>query len=76
MMPTAIRVSDELAKDAKIYSEIDHRSMTGQIEYWAMIGKCAEQNPDLTYEMIKEILLGVEELETGQKTEYKFGPAE
>jgi len=75
-MPTAIRVSDELAKDAKIYSEIDHRSMTGQIEYWAMIGKCAEQNPDLTYEMIKEILLGVEELETGQKTEYKFGPAE
>jgi hypothetical protein len=51
----------------------DHRSLTGQIEHWARMGKCAEENPDLTYSLIKEILIGIEELEQGEKSEYKFG---
>ena len=46
-MTTAVRVSGELVKEAKIYSKIDKRSITGQIEHWARIGKCAEDNPDL-----------------------------
>ena len=33
----------------------------------------AEENPDLTYDLIKEILIGIEELNRGEKTEYKFG---
>jgi hypothetical protein len=37
------------------------------------MGKCAEENPDLTYSLIKEILIGVEELDHGEKSEYKFG---
>ncbi|MBU4320212.1 MAG: ParD-like family protein [Nitrospinae bacterium] len=52
---------------------MDHRSLTGQIEHWARIGKCAEENPDLPYNLIKEILIGIEELEQGAKSEYKFG---
>jgi hypothetical protein len=72
-MATAVRISGELFKEAKIFSRIDHRSLTGQIEHWARMGKCAEENPDLTYSLIKEILLGIEELEHGEKSEYKFG---
>jgi hypothetical protein len=72
-MATAVRISDELVNDAKKFSRIDHRSLTGQIEHWARMGKCAEENPDLTYSLIKEILIGVEELEQGEKSEYKFG---
>jgi hypothetical protein len=72
-MTTAVRVSGELVKEAKIYSKIDKRSITGQIEHWARIGKCAEDNPDLTYSLIKEILIGVAELEQGESLEYKFG---
>ena len=72
-MATAIRISDELVKEAKKYSRIDHRSITGQIEHWARIGKCIEENPDLTYSLIKEILIGIEELEQGERSEYKFG---
>jgi hypothetical protein len=72
-MPTAVRISDEMLKDARKYSKIDHRSLTGQIEHWARIGKCAEENPDLTYELIKEILVGIEELEQGDRTPYDFG---
>lgn len=73
VMTTAIRLSDALARDAKIYSKIDKRSITGQIEHWARIGKCAEENPDLTYSLIKEILIGLEELEHGEFSEYSFG---
>ena len=72
-MATAVRISEELVNDAKKFSRVDHRSLTGQIEHWARMGKCAEENPDLTYLLIKEILLGVEELEQGEKSEYKFG---
>jgi hypothetical protein len=72
-MATAVRISEKLVNEAKKFSRIDHRSLTGQIEYWAKIGKCAEENPDLTYSLIKEILLGIEELEQGEKSEYKFG---
>ncbi len=72
-MTTAVRVSEDLVKQAKIYGKIDKRSVTGQIEYWAMLGKCAEENPDLTYSLIKEILIGLTELEQGQSSEYKFG---
>lgn len=72
-MPTAVRISEELVNEARKMSKIDHRSLTGQIEHWARIGKCAEENPDLTYDLIKEILLGIEELNQGEKTEYRFG---
>lgn len=72
-MGTAIRISEELVSEARKYSRIDHRSLTGQVEHWARIGKCAEENPDLTYSFIKELLIGIEELEQGEKSEYKFG---
>lgn len=72
-MTTAVRVSQELVREAKIYSKIDKRSVTGQIEHWARIGKCAEDNPDLTYSLIRDILIGLVELEQGESSEYKFG---
>jgi len=72
-MATAVRVSENLVKEAKIYSKIDKRSITGQIEHWATIGKCAEENPDLTYSAIKEIMVGIAEFEQGEFSEYQFG---
>ena len=72
-MKTAVRVPDALVKQAKIYGKIDKRSVPGQIEYWAMLGKCIEENPDLTHSLIKKIFIGLTELEQGQSSEYKFG---
>lgn len=72
-MATAVRITDDLVREAKIFSKIDKRSLTGQIEHWARIGKCAEENPDLTYALIKEILIGLAELEQGEYREYTFG---
>ncbi len=72
-MATAVRVSDLLLREARLVSSVEKRSVTGQIEYWAKIGKCAEENPNLTYHLIKDILFGLEELEQGEVSEYKFG---
>ena len=72
-MAKAVRVSDDLVMAARKFSRGENRSITGQIEHWVKIGKCAEENPDLTYELIKEILLGIEEFEQGESSEYSFG---
>jgi len=72
-MGMAIRVSDKLVRDAKLISAVDNRSITGQIEHWARIGKCAEENPELSYRLIKEMLIGMEELDQGLSSEYSFG---
>ena len=72
-MATAVRISEKLVGEAKRFSRIDHRSLAGQIEHWARLGKCAEENPDLPYTLIKEILMGLDELDENEKTEYKFG---
>jgi hypothetical protein len=73
IMATAVRISEELVDEAKRFGRIDHRSLAGQIEHWARMGKCVEENPDLPYSFIKEILIGLDELDQDKKTEYKFG---
>lgn len=72
-MGLAVRISNKLVDEAKIQSRVENRSLTGQIEYWAKIGKIAEENPDLSYSFLKEILVGLEQLESGKGIEYKFG---
>ena len=71
-MATAVRISDDLLKLARKMSKIENRSVTGQIEYWAKIGKIAEENPEMPYSLIKELLLGLHELESGDFSEYQF----
>lgn len=72
-MGTAVRVSEKLLREARLVSAVDNRSVAGQVEHWARIGKCAEENPELPYRLIKEILMGIEELDQGERSEYQFG---
>lgn len=72
-LATAVRISSNLVREAKLMSSVENRSVTGQIEHWAKIGKCAEENPNLTYSLIREILIGIEELDRGEISEYRFG---
>ena len=71
-MSTVIRISNDLAQEAKIRSAVEKRSMTSQVEYWANIGRIAEDNPDLPFSFIREILLAQEEAKS-KKEEYVFG---
>ena len=72
-MSLAVRISDDILNEARLHSKIDNRSVAGQIEYWAKIGKCAVDNPDLSYTLIKDIIQGIEEINMGKYSEYKFG---
>ena len=71
-MSTVIRISNDLAQEAKTRSSVEKRSLTGQVEYWARIGRIAEDNPELPFSFIKEILLAQEESKSS-KEEYVFG---
>jgi len=72
IMPTAIKLSDEFIQEVKRYAHTYHRSVPKQIEYWSRIGKIAEENPDLSYPFIKDILLSLEEERLGHVTPYCF----
>jgi len=72
IMATAVRISDELLNLARKISKLENRSVTGQIEHWAQIGKISEENPDMPYSLIKELLMGLQELASGDFSEYKF----
>ncbi len=75
-MPTAVKVSDELVAQARIKSKIFKRSIAGQIEYWAQIGKIVEENPDLPLPFIQDVLLGKEQIRAGLGTPYVFDEGE
>lgn len=47
--------------------------MTSQLEYWATIGKAAEDNPDLPFSFIKETLIAIGEMKEAPREEYTFG---
>ena len=73
IMSIAIKISDKIANEARISAKVARRSMAGQVEYWASIGKIAEDNPDLSFSVINDILLGREQLKEGLGTSYVFG---
>ncbi len=75
-MPTAVKVSDKLIAQARIKSKIFKRSIAGQIEYWAQIGKIVEENPDLPLPFIQDILLGKEQIQAGLGKPYVFDEGE
>ena len=58
-----------MVDQAKHYAVIEHRSVPKQIEYWSQIGKIAVENPDLPFDMIRDILIVDQEAPVG---EYKF----
>jgi hypothetical protein len=71
-MPTAINLSDLLIEEAKPFAQAMHRSVAEQIEYWARLGKVAEENPDLPIHMLQDLLVSVEEVKAGNLRRYQF----
>lgn len=72
-MSTTIKLSVELIDAAKRYAMVYSRSTATQIEHWSRIGKTVEENPDLPYQLIKDILLAQQEAEQGEVTPFEFG---
>lgn len=64
-MAVAMKLSDELVKDANTVAAAEHRSVPTQIEYWARIGKAVLDNPDLPLRMIQDTMLSIGEVKAG-----------
>lgn len=64
-MATSVRLDDEFVTEARVHAEAESRSLPKQIEYWAKIGQIMFDNPDLSYEFVRESLLATEEVKQG-----------
>jgi len=73
MTYTAVKIDSEIVESAKVYGKAESRSATKQVEYWARIGKIAQDNPDLTFEDITDLLLSMAQVKAGNTTPYNFG---
>ena len=72
-MGITVNLDNNLVDVARSYSVVQSRSMPKQIEHWAKIGRIAEENPDLSYRVIMDISLGLEDVKEGNVTEYRPG---
>ena len=68
-MATNVKLSDELVEEAKRIAAIEHRSVPKQIEFYFRMALIAEDNPDLSFSLIREIMKA--DAEEGSK-KYKF----
>jgi hypothetical protein len=56
-MGIPIRIDETIYNEAKKTAKAEHRSIPHQIEFWAMVGKSALDNPDLPIEFVRDVLI-------------------
>lgn len=60
-MGMPVRIDDDLYELAKQEAKAEHRTIAGQIEFWAKVGRAAIDNPDLPVSFIAESLASLSE---------------
>lgn len=68
-MADSIKLPNELIANAKRIGKIQNRSVSDQIEHYFKIALVAEQNPELPYNLIQELIKARSELPAW---EYRF----
>lgn len=58
---TSIRIDQTLYNQAKADAAAEHRTIAGQIEFWAKVGRAALDNPDLPVSFVAESLASMTE---------------
>ena len=56
-MGMPVRIEDALYEDAKASAKAECRTIAGQIEFWAKVGKAALDNPDLPIDFVRDLLI-------------------
>ena len=69
-MAQTVKLSDDLVETAKRIAAVEHRSVPRQIEFYFRMAQIAEENPDLSFSLIREIMKADSEEAT---EEYTFG---
>ena len=60
-MGMPVRIDDTLYEQARAEAKVERRTIAGQIEFWAMVGRAALDNPDLPVTFLAESLLSMSE---------------
>lgn len=58
---TSIKIDQELYEQARRDAVLAHRTISGQIEFWARVGRAALDNPELPVSFIAESLAALAE---------------
>ena len=57
IMGMQVRINEQLYGEAKAHAHAERRTIAGQIEFWAMLGKTALDNPDLPINYVQDLLV-------------------
>ena len=57
IMGMPVRIDDRLYELAKAHAQAERRTIAGQVEFWAMVGKTALDNPDLPIDFVRDLLV-------------------
>jgi len=60
-MGMPVRIENDLYISARDQAKAEHRTIAGQIEFWAKVGRAALDNPDLPVDFIAETLISMAE---------------
>lgn len=72
MTTVSVDLDKALIEQADTMAKAVNRSIPKQIEHWAKIGKIMEDNPDLSYEFVKQALMAKAERDQGKMEPYSF----
>ena len=70
-MSKPVQIGDHLYEQAKVRAKAERRTIARQIEFWAMLGKTALDNPDLPIDFVRDLLVVRAE---GQTSATPFDP--
>lgn len=72
MATLSVRLDKGLINRAAAIGKVLSRTSPKQIEHWAKIGKVMEENPELSYEFVKNAMISKAEKDAGMLVDYSF----
>ncbi|MBF0182829.1 MAG: hypothetical protein HQM06_00365 [Magnetococcales bacterium] len=61
MSTVSVRIDEQLVSAARAAAKAEFRTVQGQVEFWATVGRAALDNPDLPASFIAESLMSMAE---------------
>ena len=66
-MTMPVRIEPDLYNRAKKEAAVEHRTIAGQIEFWAQVGRACIDNPDLPVNFVVDSLASLQTPEKDKK---------
>ena len=67
-MSMPVRIEPDLYNRAKKEAAVEHRTIAGQIEFWAQVGRACIDNPDLPVNFVIDSLASLATPEKDKKS--------